>query len=471
MFSNQFFTHAGQKAIGVSLHGTAHSADRPVGDPPCGTAHLEPQEVLIESLTHEGRGFAHINGKATFIDGALPGERARFRYLRRRGRFDEGAVVEVLVPSPERAEPRCPHFGVCGGCSLQHLDAEAQIRHKLAVLLEQLRHIGGVEPGTVLPPLTGPLWGYRRRARLGVKFVEKKGGALVGFREKQSRLLADLAGCAVLHPSVGDRLPELRALLGSLQAARQIPQIEITVGDSYTALVFRHLQPLPDKDQEKLKDFGKAHQMGIYLQPGGPDSVMPLWPEPPFPLSYRLLDDIEIQFQPTDFIQVNTEINRAMVERVLELLDPQPDEHVLDLFCGLGNFTLPLARRAGQITGAEGEQGLIERAKINAECNGIANAEFVQADLAGPALDKLFFHAPYHKMLLDPPRTGALEIVSQLGFEKVERVVYISCNPATLARDTRVLVAGKGFRLVKTGVMDMFPHTTHVESIALFERH
>jgi 23S rRNA (uracil1939-C5)-methyltransferase len=433
-------------------------------------SNLEPFEAHIDSLSHEGRGLAHIQGKATFIDGALPGERVLFRYTRRRGRFDEGVVAEVLAPSPERVVPHCPHFGVCGGCSLQHLAPDAQIRHKEAVLLEQLRHIGGVEPGAVLPPLTGPIWGYRRKARLGVKYVEKKGRVLIGFREKRAPLLADLTRCEVLHESVGGRLNELRDLIGGLDASRTIPQIEIAVGDSDTALVFRHLQPLSEKDVGRLVAFGREKGLWIYLQPGGPDSVTPLWPETPSPLRYQLPGEVTVHFQPTDFTQVNADINRAMVERVLELLDPQPDERLLDLFCGLGNFTLPLARRAGSVIGVEGEGGLVERAKANAEQNGIDNVEFLRADLAAPDPDAPFFNASYDKVLLDPPRTGALEAVTRLGFNGVKRVVYVSCNPATLARDARVLTTEKGFRLAKAGVMDMFPHTTHVESIALFEQ-
>jgi len=431
---------------------------------------FEPVEAYIESLSHEGRGVTHINGKATFVDGGLPGERVLFRYFRRRGRFDEGRVMEVLEPSPDRAEPRCPHYGICGGCSLQHLAPGAQIRHKEAVLLEQLRHMGGVEPDAVLPPLTGPVWGYRRKARLGVKFVEKKGGVLVGFRERQGRLVADLTRCEVLHPAVGLRLPQLRALVGSLSVSRHIPQIEVAVGDSEAALVFRHLQPFSEKDKELLRSFASKDGVGVYLQPGGPDSITPLWPESPAPLNYRLLEDIEIQFQPADFTQVNVGINGMMVDRVLELLDPAPGDQVLDLFCGLGNFTLPLARRAMQATGVEGEHGLVERARANAARNGVGNVEFMCANLSDPIPDAPFLHACYDKVLLDPPRTGALEIISRLDFEGAKRVVYVSCNPATLARDSRVLTAEKGFRLLKAGVMDMFPHTTHIESVALFER-
>jgi 23S rRNA (uracil1939-C5)-methyltransferase len=430
----------------------------------------DPVEVSIESLSHEGRGLAHLDGKATFIDGALAGERVLFRYTRRRGRFDEGVVTEVLRSSPERVEPRCPHFGVCGGCSLQHMSPEAQIRHKEAVLLEQLRYIGGVAPDAVLPSLTGPIWSYRRKARLGVKFVEKKGGALVGFRERQGRLLAELTRCEVLHERVGTRFMALRDLIGGLDAARQIPQIEVAVSDESAALVFRHLQPLSQQDLERLVTFGKATGLWILLQPGSPDSVTPLWPGSPAPLIYQLPGGIEVRFLSTDFTQVNADINRAMVGRVLELLDPDPGDRVLDLFCGLGNFTLPLAQRAGSVTGIEGEQSLVERAKANAELNGIGNVEFLQENLAAPGLDAPILNASYYKILLDPPRTGALEVVTRLGFQGVKRVVYVSCNPATLARDTRVLTSEKGFRLVKAGVMDMFPHTTHVESIALFER-
>ncbi len=431
---------------------------------------LEPSEARIESLSHEGRGIAHINSKTTFVEGALPGERVLLRYTRRRGRHDEGVAVEVYETSPERVEPRCPHFGVCGGGSLQHLHPEAQIRHKQAVLLEQLRHIGQVQPDTVLPPLLGPVWGYRRKARLSVKLVDKKGGVLVGFMEKGGRYVADIARCEVLHPRVGQLLTALRGLIGQLSIPRQVPQIDVAVGDEETALAFRHLVDFFAEDEQLLKAFAEDHGVTIYLQPGGYDTVHRFWPAGEEMLTYRLAPHgVEVQFTPADFVQVNAEINRGMVDRVLALLAPGPEERVLDLFCGVGNFTLPLARHAAHVTGAEGDAALVERARANAVHNGLENTAFLVANLAGERIEGTFLHERYDHILLDPPRTGAIEVIRQLKFQGVKRLVYVSCNPATLARDAHALVHEKGLHLRAAGVMDMFPHTTHVESIALFE--
>lgn len=429
----------------------------------------EPVPARIESLNHDGRGVAHIDGKVVFIEGALPGEEVLFTYVTQRKRYDEGAVAQILKPSPQRVTPRCKHFNLCGGCSLQHMAAAAQIGAKQQVLLDNLRQIGKIEPEQVLPPLRGPHWGYRRRARLGVKFVIKKDKLLVGFREKCSALLADLERCEVLHPSVGERLPELRALIAGLEGYNCIPQVEVAVGDEATALVFRNLKALSNTDHEKLRNFGQTHGMQIYLQPAGPESVSLVWPAAAR-LSYRLPDDgLELFFSPTDFVQVNGEINRAMIARVSGLLDLRPQERALDLFCGLGNFTLPLARHARQVTGVEGDARLVERAKDNARHNNIRNAEFYAADLSHDLAQQPWAEQRFDKILLDPPRTGALEIVRQLPALGATRIVYVSCNPATLARDAQELVQ-RGYRLLSAGVMDMFPHTTHVESMALFAR-
>lgn len=430
----------------------------------------------VESLNHDGRGVAHVDGKAVFIEGALPGEEVLFTYVAQHKRYDEGAVTQILQPSAQRVTPRCAHFNVCGGCSLQHMEAAAQIEAKQQVMLDNLRQIGRVAPEQLLPPLTGPHWGYRRRARLGVKFVIKKDRLLVGFREKRSALLADLERCEVLHPSVGERLPELRTLIASLESYNLIPQIEVAVGeaarstkDEATALVFRNLAALSDSDLEKLRQFGEMHSLQIYLQPAGPESVSLLWPEAAS-LSYRLPDEgLELFFAPTDFVQVNGDINRAMIAQVISLLDLQPQERVLDLFCGLGNFTLPLARHAGHVMGVEGEAKLVQRAKDNALHNNIKNAEFYAADLSQELTQQPWAEQHFDKILLDPPRTGALEIVRQLPLFGASRIVYVSCNPATLARDAEELVQ-HGYKLAAAGVMDMFPHTTHVESIALFEK-
>jgi 23S rRNA (uracil1939-C5)-methyltransferase len=428
-------------------------------------------EVRVEALSHEGRGIAHVGGKATFIDGALPGERVRFRYTRRRGRFDEGVAIEILESASARVEPRCPHFGLCGGCSLQHYASIAQIQHKQAVLLEQLQHIGGVRPVSILPPLTGPVWDYRHKARLTVRYVEKKAKLLIGFKEKGGRRVADLSRCEVLHPSVGQKLTELRVLLGKLSLYKQIPQIEVAVGEDSTALVIRHLAPLSDHDQEQLKRYAELHRMSIYLQAGGPETVELLWPKDARPLHYRLpAEDIEIYFEPTAFTQVNPAINQALIGWVVELLNPKPDERVLDLFCGLGNFTLPIARHAGWVLGIEGQASLVERARRNAEYNKINNVDFEVMDLADENLEAAFIPSYFDKVLLDPPRTGAREIIERLEFKGVKRLVYVSCNPATLARDARILMYARGLLLAAAGVLDMFPHTTHVESIALFLR-
>ncbi len=429
----------------------------------------EPARAYIESMTHDGRGVAHINGKAVFIQGALPGEEVSFRYQVQRKTFDEGYTVDVLRPSPARVEPYCKHFNICGGCALQHMSSEGQLAAKQQILLDNLKHIGKLQVQTVLPALRGPAWGYRRKARLGAKYVIKKEAMLVGFRERGSSLLADLTRCEVLDPSVGNLLPELRALLAGLDGFDQIPQLEVAVGDAATALVVRHLSALSGADETALSAFGQVHNVQIYVQPGGPGSITALWPAQAT-LSYRLEKyDIELFFSPTDFTQVNAEINRQMIDHVIELLDPQPGEHVLDLFCGLGNFTLPLARRALHMTGVEGDAKLVQRARANALHNRIMNVDFETADLARDFADTAWSTRHFDKILLDPPRTGALEIVRQLPRFGAARIVYVSCNPATLARDAHELVQS-GYQLVSAGVIDMFPHTTHVESIALFER-
>jgi 23S rRNA (uracil1939-C5)-methyltransferase len=429
-----------------------------------------PVEARIDSLAHDGRGVAHIEGKATFIEGALPGEEVRFVYRKQHKRYDEAQVLDIITPSPDRVSPRCPHFGVCGGCSLQHVSATAQIRMKEEILLENLLRIGEVVPEMVLPPLSALHWAYRRRARLGAKFVEKKQAMLVGFRERRSAFLADLSRCEVLHPAVGEHLMELRQLLRGLQAYQRIPQIEVAAGDEAVALVFRHLDPLNAADREALRRFGESHGFYIYLQAGGPDSVTPLWPEDPR-LYYRLPGyDVELEFLPTDFTQVNGAINRLMVDQALGLLEPGAEERVLDLFCGLGNFTLPIARRAASVVGVEGDAKLVQRARDNAARNGIGNAEFHAADLDAQDAPWPWIADGFDKILLDPPRTGAIEAVRRIGVLGASRIVYVSCNPATFARDAAELVHGHGYRLVKVGVMDMFPHTTHVECMALFEK-
>lgn len=434
-------------------------------------APVDPVEIRIESLSHDGRGVGRVGGKAVFVDGALPAEDVRLTYTRTRRDFDEGRVVEVLKPADDRVRPQCKHFGVCGGCSLQHLAPVGQVAAKQRQLLDTLTRIGKVEPGEVFSPLIGPVWRYRRKARLGVKYVSKKGRPLVGFREKHSNHLADIESCDVLHESVGQRITALSELISGLSVRDRIPQIEVAVGDKATALVFRHLAPLSTDDEQALIAFGREQDLVIYLQSGGPESVVALYPEQPV-LSYRLpAHAIELLFQPTDFTQINAHINRAMVDRVLELLEINPEDRILDLFCGLGNFTLALARRAGEVVGVEGEAGLVRRARDNAARNGIHNASFHTADLTEePGASPWLHGRRYDKVLLDPPRTGAAGIVPVLARSDAGRLVYVSCNPSTLARDAGLLVREAGFRLCGAGIMDMFPHTAHVESIALFER-
>jgi 23S rRNA (uracil1939-C5)-methyltransferase len=427
------------------------------------------ERVGVESLAHDGRGVAHIGGKAVFIDGALPGETVAIEYLATHRTYDEARVRAVHEPSSHRVEPRCPHFGVCGGCSLQHLEAGEQIGAKQQVLLDNLSRIGRVTPEEVLPPLRGPVWGYRGKARLGIKDVIKKGRVLVGFREKHSAYLADLRRCEVLHPSVGERLPAIADLVIRLEARSRIPQVEVAATDRVTALVFRHLDALGEADLERLKAFARDQGFHVYLQPGGPDSVRPLWPEDST-LSYTLpAQGIELEFRPTDFTQVNSAINRQMVERVLRLLELDGTHRVLDLFCGLGNFTLPLACHAGEVVGIEGDAGLVARARHNAIRNGIGNAVFHVADLAASQIEAPWAGQAYDRILLDPPRSGAAAALDLVGNIRPARVVYVSCHPGSLARDTARLVGEFGYRLLAAGVMDMFPHTAHVESIALFE--
>ena len=428
-------------------------------------------EARCDSLTHDGRAVARVNGKTTFIEGALPGERVRFRYLRKRARYDTAALVDILEPSPQRVTPPCPAFGVCGGCTEQHLAPAAQVRAKQQVLADALAHVGRVAPAHWLEPITGPASGYRRRARLGVRFVPKKGGVLVGFRERRSSYVTPLASCVTLDPGFSALLAPLRALISGLSRPDRLPQIEISAGESARALIFRHLEPLTGGDLERLRGFARAHDAAVYLQPGGPETVAPLWPLPPPELDYALpAFDLWLAFGPTDFVQVNGAVNRLLVERAVGLLAPGAGEHVVDLFCGIGNFTLALARRARRVTGYEADPALIRRAEANAQRNGIANAAFRVADLYGPGLAGVYAAGVCDKLLLDPPRAGAIEALKAMPAPGPARIVYVSCNPATLARDSEYLVQARGYRLEAAGIADMFPHTSHVESLALFSR-
>lgn len=433
----------------------------------------EPREVevQIQSMDQKGRGVARLDGKVMFIAGALPGETVRATVKRGQRRYEEGSADEILVASPERVEPGCRHFGLCGGCGLQHQAAEAQILSKQQKLLEDLQHIGGVCAERVLEPLTGPVWGYRRRARLGVRRVDKKDKVLVGFRERGGRYLADLSGCEVLDTRVGGRLEELGQLVDGLSIPHDIPQIEVAAGEDRVCLVLRVMKPLSEADRERLADYQRRTGLQIALQPGGPEAVITLDGSPVQDLSYHLAGyDLELFFQPTEFVQVNAALNERMVARALELLDPQADEHVLDLFCGSGNFSLPIARHARQVTGVEGDLALVRRAERNALHNGIENTDFHVANLFEGFEDGTWTGAHYHKALVDPPRTGAREVLPLISSLGIDHLVYVSCNPATLARDAGILVKEFGYRLMAAGVMDMFPHTAHVESVALFRR-
>jgi 23S rRNA (uracil1939-C5)-methyltransferase len=428
----------------------------------------EIQEADIVDLAHDGRGIARLDGKAVFVAGALPGEHVRLRVFKRRRQLDEAGMVEVLSASPDRVVPACAHFGICGGCSLQHLSARAQLAAKERQLLENLQRIGRVRPERVLPPLRGPEWAYRRRARLGVKYVHKKGRVLAGFREREKPYIADLQRCEVLQEPLGTLPRDLAALVETLNIREKIPQVEVAAGDDAAALVFRVLEAPGPEDAEKIAAFGARLKVQIFLQTGGLDTVRPLQPHYP-PLTYAVEAGLVIEFSPVDFIQVNREVNVSMVASALDLLGPTQDDRVLDLFCGLGNFTLPLARRAGSVVGIEGDAALVAKAEANAARNGVGNAAFFRENLFEPTLLGPWASERYDLVLLDPPRAGASAVLARLAHWRPRRVVYISCHPGSLARDAEILVYSQGYQLTCAGVMDMFPQTTHVESIAVFE--
>jgi 23S rRNA (uracil1939-C5)-methyltransferase len=421
---------------------------------------------VVEALSHEGAGIIH-GGKAAFVPGALPGENIRFRRQRRHRQHDEAQLEEVLSASPERVTPRCAHFDVCGGCALQHLEGGAQLRLKAAQLRDNLQRIGRVAPERWLAPIAGPSYGYRRRARLGAKYVIKKDQVVVGFRERQSGLIAAIERCEVLSWPVDALIAPLRALVAQLSIRAHLPQIEVAVADNAVALVLRILEPPTEVDLALLRAFEARHTVRIYLQPKGIDSVRALTADTP-ELMYRLPQaQLELQFRPTDFIQINGPVNQALVGAAVELLQLQGDARVLDLFCGLGNFSLAMARVAGSVVGVEGEPGLVERARGNAERNHIANAQFFCSDLSTDVRAAAWLQQGFTHVLLDPPRAGAREVLPALMRLAPRRLLYVSCHPATLARDVGILVHEGGFRLEAAGVVDMFPHTAHVESVAL----
>ena len=433
-----------------------------------------PEQGVVVSLNSDGQGVLR-DGKTVFVTGALPGETVR--YLRRRfhKQHDEADLLEVLQASPDRVLPRCASFGVCGGCALQHMSPAAQMAAKQVEVKDALRRIGQVTPQRWLEPLVGPAWGYRRRARLGARYVRKKGRALVGFRERLQPYVTDSQRCEVLAPPVDAMLGALSELLGALSIREQLPQIEVAVADHATALVLRVLAPPSEPDLSALRAFAAVHGIHFYLQPGDLRSITPLTPPAPA-LSYRLAAfDVTLEFEPSDFIQINATLNCAMVAQALELLELDSKSEVLDLFCGLGNFTLPMARRAARVVGVEGDAELIARAQANATRNGIHNVAFHVGNLAAPELtaaplSQAWAKQSYTHVLLDPPRVGAAELLSHLAALKPQRIVYVSCHPGSLARDLGILVAQHGYNLLAAGAMDMFPHTTHVESMALLAR-
>jgi len=435
-----------------------------------GINHGEVLEADIVDLSHDGRGVARIDGKAVFVAGALPLERVRLRLTKRRRQMDEAELVDVLAASPQRVLPRCAHFGICGGCSLQHLSSAAQLAAKQRELLESLQRIGNVHPERVLEPLQGPVWAYRRRARLGVKYVHKKGRVLAGFRERDKPYLADLRRCEILTEPLSLLPQDLAALAETLAIRDKIPQVEVAAGDAATALVFRVLEPPGAPDLEKILSFGEQRGLQIFLQSGGLDTVRPLRADYA-PLEYRIDGgEIVIEFGPVDFLQINRDINISMVDAAMNLLLPQRGDTVLDLFCGLGNFTLPLARRAMRVVGVEGDATLLAKARANAVRNRIGNARFAVDNLFEPETFGTWASERCDLVLLDPPRAGACALLARMAHWRPRRVVYISCHPGSLARDAGILVRDHGFTLTDAGVMDMFPHTTHVESIAVFER-
>ncbi len=428
-------------------------------------------KVSIESLAHDGRGVAHVDGKVVFIDEALPGEELEFIYSDSRRDYAEGRVVSLLTRSEHRVEPDCAHFGRCGGCSFQHVDDGEQIHFKEELLQEQFKRIGKVPIPEIWEALTGPHWGYRRKARMGVKYVAKKGRVLVGFRERRNPFLAEIESCKVMHPTVGEKLMDLSAMIGRLTIKDQIPQIEVAIGDNECVLAFRVLKAPTAEDKRIMSDFGRDHGISICLQPKGPDTIAPIEGDPEVIPTYSLPDQqVTFRFRPAMFTQVNYEINRKMVNRSIEALDLDENDNVLDLFCGLGNFTLPMATRAGHVVGVEGDLPLVRHARENARLNGLDNVDFYAADLTKDVSDQSWSRQRFNKVLLDPSRAGAAEILHNFKHWNPDRIVYVSCNPSTLARDAGILVNELGYKLIKAGVMDMFPQTAHVESIALFEK-
>ena len=435
----------------------------------------EDIEVRVEDLTHEGLGVVKVDGRVYFVDGVLPDELITLRRgKKRKGKF-EGIAMEILQPSAQRIMPECEYFKLCGGCSLQHFEPEAQLKYKEKILLDNLVRIGKVEPKSIIPALVGDIWHYRRKARLGVKFVAKKGGILVGFREKRSSFITSLQWCKTLDKRISNHLDGLHQLISGLSNNARIPQIEVAAGNNTIGLVLRHLENLSASDLTALKDYARNEQVSFYSQSKGPDSVVPVWPETPVSLSYRHdYFNIDLEFGPLDFIQVNDSVNQKMVKQAYDFLEPDQNDRILDLFCGLGNFTLPLATSGARVTGIEGDKYLVEKGNTNIRLNGLDNVSFELHDLQKQDLqkpDSCFTTQQFNKMLIDPPRSGALDVVTGIiPILKPDRLIYVSCNPATLARDADIMVNHNGYSLAHVGAIDMFPHTAHVESMAVFDR-
>ena len=430
------------------------------------------QLARIESLDHEGRGVAHVDGKVIFIHGALPGETVSYAPFAKKARYEVADMRELVSGSAARATPRCRHFGACGGCSMQHLDARAQVAVKQRVLEDALAHVGNVRPGTILPAIYGEPWGYRHRARFSARYVLKKGGALIGFREKRSSYVTDMTSCEIVPPRISALLQPLRGLINQLSIADRVPQVELAIGEGADALVLRILEPLDARDEDLLRAFADTHHVQFFLQPRGPDTAVPFYPVDDGILTYQLPEfDLTIGFSPTEFTQINPAVNAVLVRRAITLLAPQPGERIADMFCGVGNFSLAIARSGAAVAGFEGSSALVARARANARRNGLeGSTEFVQADLfklGGGVATRL---SGFDRMLVDPPRDGAVELFKALADPAPRRIVYVSCNPATLARDAGLLVEGKGYALSGAGVVNMFPHTSHVESVAVFDR-
>lgn len=431
----------------------------------------------IESLDLDARGIARRDGKTIFVEGALPGETVSAKIVRKKPSYEIALTQEVLEASNLRVEPKCPNFGVCGGCLMQHLEPRAQVAIKQRALEDCFKHIAKLEIPQILPALYGPFWHYRYRARLSVRYVPKKGGVLIGFRERKSSYVADMTECLVLPKKLSDMLPALRLLIESLSIKERIPQMEVAVGDEVLVLVLRHLEPFEEADFARLRAFAAEHEVSWWLQPKGPDTVHPLEPEDEHKLAYRLDQfGLRMAYRPTDFTQVNHFINRSMIAKALSLLAVEASDRVADLFCGLGNFSLPLATQAKEVVGIEGSEALTERALAAAAQHGLAEkASFSTLNLFEVDVEWLRELGYFDRMLIDPPRDGALAVSRALAALKAEerpkRIVYVSCNPATLARDAAILVRVGGYRLISAGVINMFPHTGHVESIAVFEYH